>query len=99
DVADAVDHPLDAAIAARLVLFIVNRGEQYVLGADLVGGVVVVDADRPHFETDGVRVEVAEITVAPGLGVCLDDVAEGEEVMREIGGIVRDALAAAASAD
>src|SRR5207248_4848691 len=69
DVADAFQHPLDAAVAARLAVAVVDGGDQNVLRLDRVGGL-----DGADFNPAGVRVEVL-VVAETGLGVRADDIA------------------------
>ena len=85
DVADPFEHPLDAAIAARFAFFVVDGGDQDVLGADGVGRL-----KGPAFKANRVLVEVAPVTPTRRFGMGADDVAEGEQVGK-IAGIVGDA--------
>src|SRR5262249_44391428 len=83
DVADALHQPLDAALAARLALLVVDGGDEHVLRADGVGRL-----DGADFEAAGVRVAVAEVAEAGWLGVRADDVAarqQAGEVTRVLG--------------
>src|SRR5262249_23050106 len=90
DVADALEHPLDAAAAARLAVLVEDGGDEDVLGADAVGG-----DDGADLDAAGVAVEVGVVAGADRLGVRLDDVLGGQQV-GEVAGVLGDAEAAGA---
>src|SRR5262249_52781516 len=53
NMADAGEAPLDAAVAARDVVLVVEGGDEHVLRADLIGGL-----DGADLEPNGARIEV-----------------------------------------
>jgi hypothetical protein len=93
DVADALDHPFDAAVAAWLAVAVVHGGKHDELGAHGVG--LLNGAD---LQTNGMRVKIGVIAGARRFGVGGDDIA-GRPEMGKVAGVLRHAETAAQGAE
>src|SRR5207237_8095786 len=85
DVAGPFEHPLDPAIAARLALIVIDRGDEGNLATHRAGPLF-----GPNDETKGVRVKICEGAGYRRFGVSANDVAGWPEIGK-VAGIVRDA--------
>src|SRR5205823_2833231 len=88
DVARPLQDPLDAPLAPRLVVPVVDGGDEHLLAADGDAGFLGAD-----FQAASVRVEVGEVAAAGRLGVGAGDVAGGQPV-GEVAGVLGAAEAA-----
>jgi hypothetical protein len=78
DLPGTLEEPFDAAIAARLVVLIVDGRDHKLVDIHRAAAI-----ERKDLESDGMRIEIAEVRRPTGFGVRLHDLAERSPV-REV---------------